>query len=74
MSRIVELLPNDFAPSDKDAEILLELAYLVTAADGKLLDSELSASDLPYKVDLVDWHRITPEFRLIVSKGAVGIG
>ena len=43
MSRIVELLPNDFAPSDKDAEILLELAYLVTAADGKLLDSELSA-------------------------------
>jgi uncharacterized tellurite resistance protein B-like protein len=43
MSRIVELLPNDFAPSDKDAEILLELAYLVTAADGKLLDSELAA-------------------------------
>lgn len=43
MSRIVELLPTDFAPSDKDAEILLELAYLVTAADGKLLDSELSA-------------------------------
>ena len=43
MSRIVELLPNDFAPSETDAEILLELAYLVTAADGKLLDSELSA-------------------------------
>jgi hypothetical protein len=43
MSRIVELLPNDFAPSEKDAEILLELAYLVTAADGKLLDSELAA-------------------------------
>jgi hypothetical protein len=43
MSRIVELLPNDFAPSAKDAEILLELAYLVTAADGKLLDEELAA-------------------------------
>src|SRR5262245_58630439 len=43
MSKIVELLPNDFAPSDKDAEILLELAYLVTAADGKLLDEELAA-------------------------------
>jgi hypothetical protein len=43
MSRIVELLPNDFAPSDKDAETLLELAYLVTAADGKLLDEELAA-------------------------------
>lgn len=43
MSRIVELLPNDFAPSENDAETLLELAYLVTAADGKLLDEELAA-------------------------------
>ena len=44
MSRIVELLPNDFAPSDKDAEILLELAYLVTACTaGDGTDSELSA-------------------------------
>lgn len=43
MSRIVELLPNDFAPSDEDVETLLELAYLVTAADGKLLDEELAA-------------------------------
>lgn len=43
MSRIVELLPNDFAPSENDAQTLLELAYLVTAADGKLLDEELAA-------------------------------
>lgn len=43
MSRIVELLPSDFVPAEKDAEILLELAYLVTAADGKLLDEELAA-------------------------------
>lgn len=43
MSRIVELLPSDFAPSERDAETLLELAYLVTAADGKLLDEELAA-------------------------------
>lgn len=43
MSSIVELLPNDFAPSAEDATILLELAYLVTAADGKLLDAELAA-------------------------------
>jgi hypothetical protein len=43
MSSILELLPHDFSPSEKDAETLLELAYLVTAADGKLLDSELAA-------------------------------
>lgn len=43
MSKIVELLPNDLAPSSEDAQTLLELAYLVTAADGKLLDEELAA-------------------------------
>lgn len=43
MSGIVELLPKDFAPSAKDVETLLELAYLVTAADGKLLDDEVAA-------------------------------
>lgn len=43
MSSILELLPSDFAPSSEDVETLLELAYLVTAADGKLLDEELAA-------------------------------
>jgi len=43
MSSIVELLPNDFAPTAEESTILLELAYLVTAADGKLLDEELAA-------------------------------
>lgn len=43
MSAIVELLPNDFAPASKDVETLLELAYLVTAADGKLVDEEFAA-------------------------------
>lgn len=43
MSTIVELLPDTLSPSAKDAEVLLELAYLVTAADGRLLDEELAA-------------------------------
>lgn len=43
MASIMELMPNDFAASDDVADTLLELAYLVTAADGKLLDSELAA-------------------------------
>ena len=43
MSSIAELLPTELKLEDKDANILLELAYLMTAADGKLLDSELAA-------------------------------
>lgn len=27
------------------------------------LDECFAESDLPFKVDLVDWHRITPEFQ-----------
>lgn len=43
MSSIAELLPTDLKLAEKDADVLLELAYLMTAADGKLLDSELAA-------------------------------
>ena len=31
------------------------------------LKEALSSSTLPFKVDLVDWNRITPEFRSVIS-------
>ena len=40
---IEELIPSTLAPSPEQTEILLELAYLVTAADGRLADEELVA-------------------------------
>ncbi len=40
---IEELIPATLAPSPEQTEILLELAYLVTAADGRLADEELVA-------------------------------
>lgn len=43
MSSIVALVPSDLSPSAKDVEILLELAYLVTAADSRLLETEYVA-------------------------------
>lgn len=38
-----ELLPSTLAPSPEQTEILLELAYLVTAVDGRLADEEIAA-------------------------------
>ena len=40
---IEELIPATLSPSPEQTEILLELAYLVTAADGRLADEELVA-------------------------------
>jgi uncharacterized tellurite resistance protein B-like protein len=43
MSSITELLPAGLAPSPADLDVFLELAYLVTAVDGRLTDEELGA-------------------------------
>jgi hypothetical protein len=43
MASILELLPRNLTTTGDDADILLELAYLVTAVDGKLTDEELGA-------------------------------
>jgi len=40
---IDELLPAGFSPTTAQVETLLELAYLVTAVDGRLTDEELEA-------------------------------
>lgn len=38
-----ELIPEGLHPSTEEADVLLELTYLVTAADGRLADEELAA-------------------------------
>jgi uncharacterized tellurite resistance protein B-like protein len=40
---IDELIPTTLAPSPEQTDILLELAYLVTAVDGRLADEEIVA-------------------------------
>lgn len=43
---IEELIPSTLAPSPEQTELLLELAYLVTAVDGRLADEEIVAFEL----------------------------
>mgnify|MGYP001254988898 CR=1 FL=1 len=40
---LADLVPSGLIPTTEHADVLLELAYLVTAADGRLDDSELAA-------------------------------
>jgi uncharacterized tellurite resistance protein B-like protein len=43
MSSIASLVPAGFSASPAETDVLLELAYLVTAVDGRLTDDELAA-------------------------------
>lgn len=49
----------------------LDLAIVVKASlDVKtvaLLKEVFEESDLPYRVDLLDWHTISPEFRKLIE-------
>lgn len=43
MASVADLVPKNINVSQAEADVLLELAYLVTAVDGKLTDDELAA-------------------------------
>ena len=32
------------------------------------LSEAFQESDLPFRVDLIDWHRISPEFRKVIEQ------
>ncbi len=52
MASVLELVPNNLSVSRTEAEALLELAYLVTAVDGKLTEEELRAfGELAMRLD-----------------------
>ena len=38
------------------------------------LKEEFAASNLPFRVDIVDWNRISEEFRKIIEKNHLEIG
>ena len=46
-----------------DADIVIVSDHIVPLEVLSALNERLSESDLVFKVDLVDWQRISPEFR-----------
>jgi len=53
-----------------DLDILLKTAEAISLATLGKLQEAFDESDLPFTVDLIDWHRITPEFRQLILKNA----
>jgi predicted nucleotidyltransferase len=48
-----------------DHGVPLELSQLAR------LEEEFSNSDIPFKIDIVDWNRITPDFQKIIISGGL---
>lgn len=51
----------------------LDLCYKEPISDAIIskIEGELEDSDLPFKVDFVDWNRCSPEFQKKIEKEAV---
>ena len=53
----------------------LDLCFLdlIPSSTLSLIEAEFEESDLPYKVDLVDWNKCSEEFRARIKKDLVPI-
>jgi len=62
---------NDKYKPTSDIDICIkDVKALDLGKWGKLAD-DFSSSDLPFKVDLVDWHRIKADFQQVILKTGV---
>jgi len=53
-----------------DLDIAINLGKKIDSKDINILEENFAESDLPFKVDLVDYQRISDEFRKLVDKNA----
>ena len=51
-----------------DLDLLLQNKKPISLATLGHLSEEFAESDLPFTVDLIDWHRISDEFRKSIQK------
>jgi predicted nucleotidyltransferase len=50
-----------------DLDLCLKSSKHLDLANWAKLEEEIAQTDIPFKVDLVDWHRVSPEFQKIIS-------
>ena len=56
------------AKSSSDLDLVIMGDSRLTFTSLGLLRYDFEESDLPYRVDLLDWHMVTDEFREIIAK------
>jgi predicted nucleotidyltransferase len=58
-----------FKPSS-DLDICLRGSSPLNPSAWAQLEADVSDSDLPYKVDLIDWHRLSSDFQQSIQKNS----
>ncbi len=56
-----------------DLDIAIQADQSISLLTLSNLEEAFANSDLVYKVDLIDWHRISPEFQQHIEKNCVVI-
>ena len=56
-----------------DLDLCLRAAARLSAHTLSAIDRDLEESDLPYKVDVIDWNAIGPSFRNAIEKDLIEI-
>jgi uncharacterized protein len=54
-----------------DLDICLKGQAPIPLVELALIKEKLQESDLPFKVDVVDWHDISQDFKRLISESAV---
>lgn len=50
-----------------DLDIALECDTAISPVTLSAIREELQESDVPFRVDIADWNRISPEFRQVIT-------
>ncbi len=53
--------------TDSDLDVCIRDLKALPLAEWQKLSQEFIDSDLPYKVDLCDWHRLSQNFQKVIS-------
>jgi predicted nucleotidyltransferase len=59
---------NGIHRETSDLDLCLRSNESLPLAEWGKLSSSLTESDLPYRVDLCDWHRLKPDFQQVILK------
>lgn len=54
-----------------DLDVCIKQKSFLDLANWSKLEEDFSQSDLPFKIDLIDWNRVTPEFQSLILKNSI---
>ena len=57
-----------------DLDLAIDAGRALTLDETGILREAFEESDLPYKVDIVDWHAIGDGFRAVIAAGRIPLG